>query len=43
MIDKYIYKFLSFIDGAFAKVDEVMTFDFPNCKKKKKDDEQKNK
>lgn len=35
MIDKYIYKFLSFIDGAFAKVDEVMTFDFPNCKKKK--------
>ena len=23
------------IDDAFAKVDEVMTFDFPNCKKKK--------
>jgi len=35
MIDKYIYKFFGFIDEAFAKVDEVLTFDFPNCKKKK--------
>ena len=36
MIDKYIYKFLSLIDDAFEKVEEVLTFDFPNCKKKKK-------
>jgi len=35
MIDKYIYKFFGLIDEAFAKVDEVLTFDFPNCKKKK--------
>ena len=42
MIDKFFYKLFSFIDDAFAKVDEVFTFDFPNCKKKKKDDEQKN-
>jgi len=34
MIDKFIYKFLGFIDDTFARVDEVMTFDFPNCKKK---------
>jgi len=39
MIDKYIYKFFGFIDDAFAKVDEVLTFDFPNCKKKNKKDE----
>jgi hypothetical protein len=42
VIDKFIYKFLGFIDDAFARVEEVMTFDFPNCKNKKKDDEQKN-
>ena len=35
MIDKYIYKFFGLIDDAFARVDEVLTFDFPNCKKKK--------
>ena len=35
MIDKYLYKFFGMIDDAFAKVEEVLTFDFPNCKKKK--------
>jgi len=36
MIDKLIYKFLKFLDKFFAKVEEILTFDFPNCKKKKK-------
>jgi len=36
MIDKLIYKFLNFLDNSFAKVEKVLTFDFPNCKKKKK-------
>jgi len=36
MIDKYLYKFFSFVDSIFEKVDEVLTFNFPNCKKKKK-------
>ena len=36
MIDKFFYKFFSFIDNAFQKVDDVLTFDWPNCKKKKK-------
>ena len=36
MIDKLIYKFLSFIDKLFMKVEEVLTFNWPNCKKKKK-------
>ena len=35
-----INKLLSYIKNAFLKVDEVMTFDFPNCKNK--NDEQKN-
>jgi len=36
MIDKYLYKFFGFVDSIFERVDEVLTFDFPNCKKKKK-------
>ena len=39
MIDKYIYKFFGLVDDLFEMVDEVLTFDFPNCKKKKKKDE----
>ena len=41
MIDKYIYKFFGLVDDLFAKVDEVLTFDFPNCKKKKKKNERR--
>jgi len=36
MIDKLFYKFFSFVDSIFEKIDEVLTFNFPNCKKKKK-------
>ena len=36
MIDKICYWFFSKIDQLSQKVDEVLTFDFPNCKKKKK-------
>ena len=36
MIDKIFYKFFGFVDSIFEKVDEVLTFNFPNCKKKKK-------
>lgn len=36
MIDRYLYKFFGFIDSIFERVDEVLTFNFPNCKKKKK-------
>jgi len=36
MIDKYLYKFFGLVDSIFERVDEVLTFDFPNCKKKKK-------
>jgi len=36
MIDKFCYKIFGFLDKMLAKVDEVLTFDFPNCKKKKK-------
>ena len=46
MIDKFIYTVCGWIDKHFEFlnkiVDDVYTFDFPNCKKKKKDDEQKN-
>lgn len=39
MIDKLIYSFFGSIDRIFEKlnkiVDDVYTFDFPNCKKKK--------
>ena len=36
MIDRYLYKFFGFVDSIFERVDEVLTFNFPNCKKKKK-------
>jgi len=36
MIDRLIYSFFGRIDKLFSKVDEVLTFDFPNCKKKKR-------
>jgi hypothetical protein len=36
MIDKFLYNLFGKIDEIFQKVDEVLTFDFPNCKKKKK-------
>jgi len=36
MLDKIIYKFICWIDNQFKKVDDVLTFDFCNCKKKKK-------
>ena len=36
MIDRWIYKFFEGLDNIFLKVEEVLTFDFPNCKKKKK-------
>ena len=36
MIDRLIYKFFGLIDSLCEKVEEVLTFDFPNCKKKKK-------
>lgn len=35
MIDRWIYKFCDFIDRCFEKAEEVLTFDWPNCKKKK--------
>jgi hypothetical protein len=36
MIDKYLYKFFGLIDDLFMKVEEVLTFNWPNSKKKKK-------
>ena len=36
MIDRWIYKFFESIDKLFMKIEEVLTFDWPNCKKKKK-------
>ena len=36
MIDRWIYKFFESIDKLFMKVEQVLTFDWPNCKKKKK-------
>jgi hypothetical protein len=36
MIDSWIYKFFESIDKLFMTVEEVLTFDWPNCKKKKK-------
>ncbi len=36
MIDRLIYKFFAWLDDCFEKVDDVLTFDWPNCKKKKK-------
>ena len=36
MIDRLIYKFFAWIDDCFQMVDDVLTFDWPNCKKRKK-------
>jgi hypothetical protein len=36
MIDKIFYKLFSGIDKLFMKVEEALTFNWPNCKKKKK-------
>jgi len=36
MLDRIFYKFFSWIDDQFKKVDDVLTFDFCSCKKKKK-------
>ena len=36
MIDRLIYKFFAWLDDCFEKVDDVLAFDWPNCKKKKK-------
>ena len=36
MLDKIFYKLFSWIDDQFKKVEDVWTFDFCNCKKKKK-------
>jgi len=36
MIDKIFYKLFSSIDKMFMKVEEVLTFNWPNYKKKKK-------
>ena len=34
MIDKFVYWVFSKIDDLAYKVDDVLTLDFPNCKKK---------
>jgi hypothetical protein len=36
MIDKFLYSFFGWVDSLFEKVDEVLTFNFPKSKKKKK-------
>jgi len=36
MIDSLIYKFFGLIDSLSEKLEEVLTFQFPNCQKKKK-------
>ena len=36
MLDKIVYKFFCWIDNQFKKVDNVFTFDFTNCSKRKK-------
>jgi len=37
MIDRILYNFFSWVDSLFEKVEEVLTFDFPNNNKKKKE------
>ena len=34
MIDKFVYWMFSKIDDLAHRVDDVLTLDFPNCKKK---------
>jgi hypothetical protein len=36
MIDKILYNFFGWVDSLFEKVEEVLTFNFPKSKKKKK-------
>ena len=36
MLDRMFYKFFSWIDDKFKKVEDVLTFDFTNFSKKKK-------
>ncbi|AXH71398.1 hypothetical protein P119_gp49 [Pelagibacter phage HTVC119P] len=36
MIDRILSNFFGWIDSLFEKLDEVLTFDFPNSNKKKK-------
>ena len=36
MLDRIFYKFFSWIDDQFKKVEDVLTFDFTNFSKKKK-------
>ena len=36
MLDRMFYKFFSWIDDQFKKVEDVLTFDFTNFSKKKK-------
>tara|TARA_R110000803_G_scaffold39135_2_gene84407 strand:- start:386 stop:508 length:123 start_codon:yes stop_codon:yes gene_type:complete len=36
MLDKFILKIFGWIDNQFQKVEDVLTFDFCSCKKKKK-------
>ena len=36
MIDRILYSFFGWVDSLFEKLDEVLTFDFPNSNKKKR-------
>ncbi len=36
MLDKIVYKFFGWIDDISRKIDDVLTFNFCSCKKKKK-------
>ena len=36
MVDKLLLKLFGWIDNKFKKVEELWTFDFCNCKNKKK-------
>jgi hypothetical protein len=38
MIDKILYNFFGWVDSLFEKLDEVLTFDFPNSNKKKRNE-----
>jgi hypothetical protein len=39
MIDRILSNFFGWIDSLFEKLDEVLTFDFPNSNNKKKEKE----
>jgi hypothetical protein len=36
MVDRLLLKFFGWIDDQFKKVEDVLTFNFCNCKKKNK-------